>query len=1486
MNTSVMSAETSADKPFHAVIRQWFASSMGEPTEVQRLAWPRIASGEHVLAVAPTGSGKTLAAFLWAVDRLLTGAWPGGRTRVLYVSPLKALANDVQRNLLAPLEALRAALTEAGAESPEVRVLVRSGDTPQEERRRMARRPPEILVTTPESLNIILTSQGGRALLGGLHTVILDEVHAVFGSKRGAQLMTSVERLVPLSGEIQRIALSATVRPADRVAAWIGGYDGEVRRSVSIVSSSARKSYEISVLFPPAETVRERDGDSGDGPWPSMVDAIRPVLAANRSTLVFANSRRIVEKLTRLVNESEAEQAVFAHHGSLSREVRQVVEQRLKSGELRGVVATSSLELGIDIGTLDEVLLVQTPPTLASTAQRIGRAGHAVGAASRARFFPLVLRDLLDAAVVAPAVLDGAIEPTAPVSGALDVLAQAIVSIVANETWRLDDLYALLRRADPYHELPRRTFDLVVEMLAGARGRRRMRALDPLVFIDRASGTMRGLPGAARRVYLAGGTIPDRGYYQLRIEGTGALLGELDEEFVWERSMGDSFTLGVSTWRIERVTHNDVFVSPGGRRAAMAPFWRAEERHRRFETMERVASFLESIEPRLRDPRLREELIEKNLLSPSAADALIRFLADQMRATGGMLPHRHRLIIERSRHEDDEQTILHTLWGGRVNLPYALALSEAWERRRGAAISALHEDDCVVLGGAAGMDVRDLMSLVTPDNFEELLRARLPRSGVFGARFREAAAISLLVPREGFRRRTPLWLARQRSKELMQAVADIDDFPLTLEAWRACCNDVFDLATLRSLLSEIASGRVDLREVESRSPSPFSAHAQWKRTNELMYADDTPPPDVAPRARPDLVREVAFSAHLRPRLSPALCRELARKLQRVHPGYAPRSIEELLSFVEERVVVPIDEWRELLAAFEREQDESALSPDRTDASVVSVRLGGQDAPTCVSLLTSVPRIMTALEIHPNDVEIRGAISGKVLSDARSSLARNAAQAAIEEGEPLTDLIADVLRFYGPVPERFLPDLLALPDSRWRQSLDELVDDQRVIADLLTTDAEATQICDALNLERLLRLSRDAARPEIAPLPLERLPLFLAAWQDLLEPIEGSGGVRASLERLGGYPAPAAVWEEDLLPSRVSDYQTAWLDAVLAEGDIMWLGCGEERLTFVGIEDRVLIEMEALPGEDPATLDRLFPALVGRFTLEDLVAHTRLDSAELTRALWRLAWSGHVTCDGFAPVRQGVAARFRPSAIEPQRSTRTAGRRMRFMRYARTRPFGGSWRRLPPPDRLADPLEEEELARDRARLLLERYGVLFRELTERELPGLAWSRLFRALRLMELSGEIVTGRFFDGVSGLQFALPAAVRRLSDGLDVEGVYAMSAVDPASPCGLGLPEIGDIPRRLPNAHLVYDGPRLIVVSEQGGRHLQIRATPEDGRLGRYLEALRSRLTSGARVRRSIAVETINGEPASRTGYRPAFEELFDVTRDHLALRLMRRF
>jgi ATP-dependent Lhr-like helicase len=1490
---------------FHPLIRRWFAERVGAPTEVQAMVWPRIAEGRHVLVTAPTGSGKTLAAFLWALDRLISGVWPGGGVRVLYVSPLKALNTDIRRNLLKPLEELRAVFEAAGELMPAVRVLTRSGDTPAEERVRMARRPPEILITTPESLNILLTSRRGRPMLGGIATVILDEIHAVVGGKRGAHLITAVERLVRLSGEFQRIALSATVRPLERVAEWVGGFEktgeGEGatyrRRRVEIVASRAPKRYHLEVRFPGG--AGEPGIAAGGDLFPWLVGQLRRPLARNRSTLVFANSRRMVEKVTRLVNEEEAGEVVYSHHGSLSREVRGVVEERLKNGELRGIVATNSLELGIDIGALDEVVLVQTPPSLASAVQRIGRAGHAVGETSRGSFLPLYPRDLLGAAVTARAVLDGEIEPVSPVEGALDVLAQVLVSMTVGETWHVDELYATVRGCDPYRNLSRRQFDLVLEMLAGRYAELRVRELKPLVAIDRVDGTVRALPGAERVVYLSGGTIPDRGYFHLRVADSGALLGELDEEFVWERAVGDAFTLGVQTWRIERITHNDVLVRPAHARQAMAPFWRADERDRGFELSEKIGLFLEHAEARLDEPTFRAALESDHALQREAADGLLRYLEAQKAATG-VLPHRHRVVVE---HVADPlakgervETILHTFWGGRVNRPFAIALQAAWRQQHGVTLEVIHDDDCVVVTAQARVSADELLGLVRAEAVEALLREQLESTGFFGARFRAAAGCALLLPREGFRRRTPLWLSRQRAKELLDAVRRFEDFPIALEAWRTCLRDEFDLGNLTLVLDELRDGRITVREVTTAAPSPFAANVAWKRTNEMMYEDDTPTGGRS-RLRPDLLREVTMSAHLRPRIAPSLIATFRRKLQRTFPGYAPRTAGELLAWIVERVVIPVEEWRELLDAVVRDH---GLEPARLlrelDGKVVALAWPGQSAPALVCAVESVPRLFGALEVEREDATFSSAALDGAPADAAlaalSSLRARAAGTSEEEaerGDPLVELVADVLRFYGPVGRRLLAEVLAFAGERERAALDTLVDEQRVVVDELSEGASGPEICDAENLERLLRLTRAAARPSFEPLPPDRLPAFLASWQGLATRGAGIEDLRDCLERLFGVAVPAELWEAELLPARLEPYLPAWLDALMAEGDLGWLGCGPERLAFVLNADREVVRGDSgSEAEDAARaaveLDAVLPAGPGRFSFEDLLAHSGLGSGELTRRLWQLAWRGLVANDGFAAVRQGIASGFKPAEPDPPAGRHP--RRLRFERWKGSRPFAGSWFRVPVAEEPGDAVEREELAKDRVRVLLGRHGVLFRELLERELPVLQWPAVFRALRVMELSGEVVAGQFFTGVAGLQFASHDALSRLHEGVPEDRVWWVNAADPASPCGLGLDALGDLPRRLPGNHLVFHGHRLVVLSERRGRALDIRVGPDHPNLADYLGFLKVLLTRAVRPAKAVVVETINGEAAADGPYRPALAALFHTTRDAGTLRLMRRY
>jgi len=1460
---------------FHPIIAEWFRAELGEPTEVQARSWPVVAAGEHALLIAPTGSGKTLAAFLWAIDRLLTGAWSPGGVRVVYVSPLKALGNDVQRNLLAPLAKLSDCFAAAGRVVPDIRVLTRTGDTPADERQRMIRRPPEILVTTPESLNILLTSRRGRMLLTGVRSVILDEVHAIAGNKLGVHLITAIERLVALAGEVQRVALSATVRPAERIAAWVGGSVAGVPRRVSVVETLADKRYEIQVQFPAEE---DRRGDRPVAPtpgadqlWSRMVASIRPSIAANRSTLIFANARRSVEKLTRLLNETGDAERVFAHHGSLSREIRAVVEQRLKAGELAAVVATNSLELGIDVGSLDEVILFQAPPSVASTLQRAGRAGHTVGQTSRARLLALIPRELLPAAVVARAALEGAIEPLRPVGAALDVLAQVIVSSVATAAWRLDDLYETVRRAEPYHALSRRVFDSVVDMLAGRYQTRRLRSLDALVFLDREAGTIHGLPGAERRVYMSGGTIPDRGYFHLRVAGSSALIGDLDEEFVWERSVGDSFTLGVQSWRIERMTHNDVFVTPSARRSAMAPFWRAEERHRPFELSERIGLFLEQAEPRLDDPDFPAVLCHDYPLTSAAAGALVQHLIDQRRATQ-LLPHRHRLVVERVREGQDEQIILHTLAGGRVNLPWSLALREAWQRRHGSSLDVLYEDDCIVVDDARGIDADELLAALAGQDVRELVYARLPLSGVFGARFREAAATALLLPRAGFTRRTPLWLSRQRAKELFEAVSGFPDFPLVLEAWRACVDDVLDLDALEGLLGELASGRIAVHHATTAHPSPFSSHVQWKRTNELMYADDTPLPGTRPNLSRELISEVARSAHLRPRLSPALVETLQRKLQRTAPGYEPRTREELLALIEERVAIRPSEWRELVEAMERSNP--SLDLPAVESKLAMVELPGASSPF-VGALVTLPRLLAACGVTLSALRLRAPFGGQPL----------AADAAADE-TTLAELASEVLRFYGPVPRDFLRELLGVSTEAWEGALGELLEDDSVVIDELTADAAGPEVSDSENLERLLRLTRASARPQLTPLPLAHLPLFLATWQDLASQAEGPEATSNAIERLFGYPAPASLWETEILPARLARYLPAWLDALFGETELLWIGCGPERLALTLSAARELFTEPRAPDVADDELERLLPSGPGRFAFEELLPRAQLSSAELSRHLWDSAWRGAVTNDGFAAVRRGIETRFAPAEPDPDRGRSMHAGRLRFGRWKGTRPFAGSWYRLDPPVSSADPLDEDERQRDRVRVLIERYGVLFRELLERELPLLSWGRLFRSLRLMELSGELVAGQFFLGVPGLQFASPAAVRLLQDGLAARRVFWVNALDPISPCGLNLEWDSSLPRRVPSNHLVFDGAELVLLSEQQGKKLDLRTPPDHPTLPDYLGLFKTQLSRPVRPASSIVVETINGAPAAESPYRAVLEGVFHVVRDVSALRLSRRY
>jgi ATP-dependent Lhr-like helicase len=1456
---------------FHPLVRRWFAERLGAPTDAQARAWPIIARGEHVLVSAPTGSGKTLTAFLSALDNLITGRWPLGGVRALYLSPLKALNGDVRLNLLGPLGELRALFEREGCSFPNLRVMTRSGDTPDDERRAMLRHPPEILITTPESLNLMLTGSQSRHIFDGLRTVILDEIHALAASKRGTYMMTAVERLVLCAGELQRIALSATVRPADRIAAWMAGYecknpgpDPSYRpRPVTVVESADKRTIALALRSPDIELVK--GPDTSDLRWQALTAELRAIIARNRSTLIFANSRRSVEKIARLLNAGEREPIAYSHHGSLSREIRLDVEERMKQGQLRAIVATGSLELGIDIGSVEEVVLIGTPPSVAQSLQRIGRADHRVGGTSRATLFPMHGLDGAEAASMADLLGRSAIEDSRPIANALDVLAQVLLSMGCGVVWDLDQLFAFVRSIAAYHELSRRHFDLVVAMLAGRYADSPVRELRTRAVVDGAKNTFTTRAGTEFVLYQSGGTIPDRGYYHLRLADSKAVIGELDEEFVWERRLGDQFSLGTQTWRIVAITHNDVEVGPADPNAPMIPFWKADEQNRSTETSFALLDFFDHCEKHLDEPDFPDQLSRSPGAGAKTAENLVRFLRRQREVAQAPLPGRQRILVEctvehtrdPSAPSQNQQVILHTFWGGRVNRPLAIALAEAWERSQGSTLEAFATNDQILFVLPDAFDPAGLFDLLGKASLDELLRAGLEKTPLFGARFRENASRALLLPRGDARKRYPLWLNRLRSKKLLASVLRFEDFPIVLETWRDLLEDEFDLSTLTAVLDDIAAKRIAIAVTRPAHPTPFSDGVVFRQTNYHMYLDDTPGGAARSSLAEDLFHDLFHGAVAQPTVPQALVSTFGEKLLRTHADYRPGTREEILLAVRELLLLPrpvVDDWTRNLPA-----EGTAAGADDPLAQLAAYILPGAST-ELVSDLGDLPRILFLRGASPEQLRSLRPLLGDGRDELMSYLGKHRYRSDDESG---ASLLGEYLRSRVMVSTAEISAELGFSPSELTPLLDELLESDSIVSGHLVEGRVEQLFCDAENAERLLRLARASRRAQtersLPVRPLADLQPFLAEWHGLGPKTGSLEALQQSLDRLFGFPLPAELWEEAVLPSRLAPYYPSWLDTLFQSYGLGWLGAGKQRLAFALPTDDVLFFDSARRTHDATAapvIAKLTEAERG-LGFFDLANATGLDTRALAETLWGLAWQGRVASDSYETVRRGILNDF--SAEKVAELSGRSG----FRRWERSRPSVGAWH-IVRTEKTDGAIESAELDKERARIVLGRHGVIFRERLEHELAPLRWSKVFRALRLLELSGEIVAGHFFDGVFGLQFATHEAIRKLAEPTPCDRIYFINACDPSSVCGLGLPGLpSELPRRIASNWTVCRGKELILVLQRAGRELTVLPAPGDPVVDAGLAIYPFLLGRQFAPLASATIETVNGQNALASPY-----------------------
>ncbi len=1463
---------------FRPQVATWFTEVFAEPTPVQEAAWEAISAGDHALVVAPTGSGKTLAAFLWALNNLVeregqlalpvaegTGASESKDDRgvkILYISPLKALGVDVESNLRAPLTGISRVAQRLGLDTPDITVGVRSGDTPPAERARQVRRPPDILITTPESAYLMLTSKAA-GVLQSVETVIIDEIHALAGTKRGVHLSLSLERLARLTGGFQRIGLSATVRPLTTVAGFLGG-----DRPVEIIAPPADKEWELGVHVgvedmsdlpvpesgstigeftvddqlglsaPPEESALPRQKSI----WPYIEEDVYAQVMEHRSTLVFVNSRRTAERLTSRLNELYAQEndpgslspplrrdpaqlmksvdtagaappvIARAHHGSVSKDERALTEQMLKEGSLKAVVATSSLELGIDMGAVELVVQVESPPSVASGLQRVGRAGHSVGAVSHGSFYPKHRSDLVQAAVTVARMRQGLIEELHVPANPLDVLAQQTVAAVAAESLQgrdldVEDWYDTVRRARPYRDLARDVFDAVIDLVSGVYPSTDFAELRPRVIFDRITGQLSARPGAQRVAVISGGTIPDRGMFGVFLlggEGAPRRVGELDEEMVYESRVGDVFTLGASSWRIEDITRDQVLVSPAPGHTGRLPFWTGDAAGRPYELGLALGAYRRDVHA---DPSVVRDLDDH------AHTNLVAFLAEQEEATG-VVPDEKTLVLERFRDElGDWRVILHTPFGRGVNAAWALAVGARISERTGMDAQAVAGDDGIVLRLPEGeADPDASLFLFDADDITDLVTEQVGNSALFASRFRECAARALLLPRRHPGKRAPLWQQRQRAAQLLDVARKYPSFPIILETVRECLQDVYDLPALVEVCRNLATRRIRISEVTTDQPSPFASSLLFNYTGAFMYEGDSPLAEKRAAALaldPALLAKLLGTVELRELLDPEIIAEVHDQLRR-----PPRTPEELVDALRRLGPLPLDEipvpWNSL--------------GDR----VMEVRIGGR------------PHLAQTLD-------------APLLRDGLGIPVPPGVPAQVETiVDALEQLVSRWVRTRGPFVLRDLADAFGLAVSAAHSALRPLLTDARLVDGHFRQGIDEQEYCAAEVLSVIRRRSLAAARAATRPVTGSTYARFLIDWHQIDGPLRGADGVFNVLEQLAGVRLPASAWESLVLPSRVRDYDPLHLDELTANGEVLIVGAGTAaaRDPWIMLLPADLaadlvpqVEAEGLTFIQEQVMEILRRG--GGFLFADLQRELTemVTTAELREAIWGLVDAGLVSPDGFAPVRARLAT---TGGTTAHRARRRPNRSR--LRSGPPLDMGGRWALTVPSGRDATTRSVIQ-----GETWLDRYGVVTRGsvVAEEVLGGFALA--YKVLSGFEESGKAMRGYFIEGLGAAQFSTPAVIDRLR-GLDGDGLppdlhdpqlTVLAAADPANPYGAALPWPATGPSRAAGAMVVLADGVLLAHLTRGGRTLTVF---EDEHLDLVVRALNSH---------DVVVEKLNGQP-----------------------------